>query len=237
MRHWPFATLMYAVLITCAPFAAAENAPPAPGNALLARFALRYNPETRCPAVRPASPDEKGVAVVLFQVGPTGVPSQASIRASSQSAPLDAAALECVLKLRFQPATRLGDGTAVESWQQMGWKWTQQPGSPETSAAATPSAATSAAAAGSVGAVQTSVPAPRSASPRLSHTAEVRACVDRAGKLLNEPTIVHSSGDGGLDAAAVNIARSGSAYYRPSPAAGGGPASGCVDLTIGFESE
>jgi TonB family protein len=63
----------------------------------------------------------------------------------------------------------------------------------------------------------------------------VHVCVDEAGKLLQDPTIVHSSGIAALDQAAVRIAASGSAYYRPDTSRNGPPASGCAQLAIKFD--
>jgi TonB family protein len=62
--------------------------------------------------------------------------------------------------------------------------------------------------------------------------ADVRVCADESGKLTRDPVITHSSGDAGLDAAALGVARSGAAYYRPAGAAG---VSGCVDIAVRFE--
>jgi TonB family protein len=62
----------------------------------------------------------------------------------------------------------------------------------------------------------------------------VRVCVDESGKLAQDPLITRSSGDPGLDAAAVRIARSGAPYYRP---AGATPVSGCVQLAVKFEAK
>jgi len=50
-----------------------------------------------------------------------------------------------------------------------------------------------------------------------------------------DPTIIRSSGDPGLDEAAVAIAKSGSGYYRPATTLGGKPVSGCAQLAIKFE--
>ena len=52
---------------------AAQNAPD-PDRVLRARIALRFDPIARCPDVRPAVEEDEVVAVVLFQVGSTGVP-------------------------------------------------------------------------------------------------------------------------------------------------------------------
>jgi TonB family protein len=68
-------------------------------------------------------------------------------------------------------------------------------------------------------------------------SATVRVCVDETGKLKQNPTIVHSSGNAGLDQAAVQIAVSGSPYYRPRTSLDGAPPSGCAQLSIKFETK
>jgi outer membrane biosynthesis protein TonB len=68
-----------------------------------------------------------------------------------------------------------------------------------------------------------------------ANSATVHVCVDEAGALKQEPTIVRSSGKPSLDQAAVKIAASGSAYYRPDSSSSGPPGSGCAQLTIRFE--
>jgi TonB family protein len=65
----------------------------------------------------------------------------------------------------------------------------------------------------------------------------VRACVDGTGKLEQAPTIVHSSGVASLDEAALKIAESGSAYYRPDSSPNGPPVSGCAQLAIKFDTK
>ena len=120
MRYGPRAAL--AALALAAIGIHTASGAPAPDNILQAHPALRFDPASRCSDVRPAGPDDEPVAVVLFQVGSTGVPSKATVKASSGAADLDAAATNCVLRLRFQPATRMGDGVAIDSWQQMAWK-------------------------------------------------------------------------------------------------------------------
>ena len=202
-------------LALCVGVGAAASAT-SPPNVVAARIALRYDSVSRCPEVRPAGVDDEPVALVLFHVGSTGVPSKASIRASSGLADLDAAAMSCVMNLRFQPATRLGDGEPIDSWQQMSWK-----AAPAQRAAHLPSAPAVAAAGAS--------PAPaRTAEPE---GARVHVCVDESGKLRDAPTLVHSSGNADFDAAALNIARAASGAYRPAQRAGR-PAAGCVQLTV-----
>jgi TonB family protein len=222
-----------------------------------ARPAPLYNPVSRCPRVRMA--DEGTIAVVVFMVGSSGVPSQASIKTSSQSSELDAAALECVKKLRYLPTVRAGDGAAVDTWQQLGWRWVQPPAPPATAAATSapqttasaavpataPAAATGAGAAGAAaagvaagvaaggsvaGAAASPSPAPAAEGP-----VEVRVCADETGRLTQDPTVVHSSGNPGLDQAAVRIAKSGAGNYRPASTVNGKPASGCARLSIRFE--
>jgi TonB family protein len=160
--------------------------------------------------------DDGPAAVVVFFVSDFGAPSQISIQTSSGSPELDEAAVKCVQKLKFQPRTRLGDGAPVGSWQKIGWRWQRPPAVAAAAVAAAPAARVAAPAAGAT---------------------ELRVCADDAGHLTQTPTIVRSSGDASLDAAAVKIARAGSGNYRPAPSIGGKPASGCATLLIRFESQ
>jgi TonB family protein len=251
MQHAPTLTACSLLLAIPAAFAPAFAKPPAQ-DLPEARPAPLYNPVSRCPRVRIA--DEGTIAVVAFLVGSTGVPSQASIQKSSQSKDLDAAALECVMKLRFSPAVRAGEGTPMDSWQQLGWRWAQTPQADGAGAAPTatsaaaaapaaPAAAPAAVAAGAAaggaalaGAATSSAAAGVSgATPSAVRPVELRVCADQAGRLSQEPTIIHSSGDPGLDQAAVRIAKSGSGNYRPTETLAGKPASGCAQLSIRFE--
>ena len=191
---------------------AAQNAP-GPDRVLRARTALRFDPIARCPEVRPAVEEDEVVAVVLFQVGSTGVPARASIKSPSGSEGLDAAAMDCVLKLRFQPATRIGDGVAIDSWQEMAWKRAR----------------------GAAGQNSLAMTKALEGAHPSEGTPKVQACVDESGKLAQDPTIIDSSGDPRLDEAAVQIARSGAGYYRPATTSEGKSLSGCVQLAIKFE--
>jgi TonB family protein len=214
-----------------------------PDNALPARFALRFDPASRCPDLRKADIEDPSVAVVVFVVGPSGVPSQPAIRTSSGAPALDAAAIDCVMKLRFRPATSLGEGTPVSSWQQAAWRWAKAaaPHPPETAAAAVatpvapalPTAGAATAGASSTSAAVAGSP-PRQA-PAAVGTAEVQVCVDAAGKLTRDPALVHSSGDPSFDAAALRIARSGSGHYRPAMDPGGHAVPGCEQLSLRLE--
>ena len=235
---------------------AAAQSTAAPGNAIPARFALRFDPTSRCPELRSADPGDAdvAVAVVVFMVGPTGVPSQPTIRASSGSQALDAAAVSCVLKLKFRPATSLGEGTAVSSWQQAAWRWAktppERPAEPAATAAtpAPPSPPAAAAAAVTAAAVGGAAVATVSATaktndavsaPHGSYSSvgavEVRVCVDKKGRLVQDPTVVHSSGDLEFDAAALQLVRSGSGHYPRATGADGKPVSGCEQLAIRLE--
>jgi protein TonB len=55
--------------------------------------------------------------------------------------------------------------------------------------------------------------------------------LDRLGHVVSK-RIVKGSGDAAFDAAALEIARSGSGHYRPGRTADGQPAAGCVLLSI-----
>jgi TonB family protein len=205
--------------------------------------------------------DEGTIAVVVFLVGSSGVPSQASIRTSSQSKDLDAAALECVMKLRYSPTVRAGEGVAIDAWHQLGWRWTQPPQAQGAATAQTPAPAPAAAAATGAGAIgaapvavaagagtagaalaggaaaasATGTAATAGGAPSAVTPVELRVCADDAGRLTQDPTIIHSSGNPGLDQAAVRIAKSGSGNYRPASTLNGKPVSGCAQLSIRFE--
>jgi TonB family protein len=226
MPDTPLALLAAGVLLTASPLAASAKQP-APDQVVQAHPAPRFDPAARCPGLRSAVVEDQPAVVVLFHVGVTGVPSQASVHSTSRSEDLDAAAVSCVLKLRFLPATRLGDGTAVESWQELALQWTRP-----SEHRADPAAAVTAppVATPTVSAAAPSLPAADRPSPG-ARGAVVRACIDATGKLAGEPVVVRSSGDPGFDRAALGVARTGAVAYRP--AAGGGQAvPGCLRLAI-----
>jgi TonB family protein len=215
MRAWPALTLALALALTVDTVSAQSS----PESATEAHPAWTFNVSSKCPDLHAA--DDGPAAVVVFFVSDFGAPSQVSIQTSSGTPALDEAAVKCVQKLKFQPRTRLGDGAPVGSWQKIGWRWQRAAAGAPLTATAAP-AAVVAAAAGSA------------AAPGAT---ELRVCADDAGHLTQAPTIVRSSGDASLDAAAVKIARAGSGNYRPAPGAGGKPASGCATLSIRFESQ
>ena len=263
MCEWRGAILACAALMAAGAASTAFAAPPpASGDVRQAHVALGFNADKRCPELRSADLRDPAVAVVLFRVGPSGVPSDPSVKSSSGSAALDAAAVKCVQQLRFQPATSFGEGSAVASWQQIAWKWvnpqahqddvaaaaSQLPApasAPGTASAAAPAATTAATAIAATATAGALTAAAASAAPGdgtvgggaagtalpAADGADVRVCVDAAGKLAHEPTVTRSSGDAAFDQAAVRIARSGSGYYPP-PTVNGKPVAGCVRLTI-----
>ena len=59
---------------------------------------------------------------------------------------------------------------------------------------------------------------------------------NEAGQLTQAPTVLRSSGDPTLDAAALKIAKAGSGSYRPDATLNGKPLSGCAQVTIRFET-
>jgi TonB family protein len=189
----------------------AAQIPPVPDNPVRAHTYLRFNPKKLCPDLQIA--EEGTRAIIVFWLPRNGgVPSSVSIKSPSGSDGLDSAAIGCVSKLQFAPATSLGDGDSIDSWQQIGFAWAN-PGNadePRTKTSQNPTAA-------------------------HANSVTVHVCADETGRLEHEPTIVHSSGVASLDQAALRIAASGSAYYRPDPSPHGPPVSGCVELAIKFD--
>lgn len=224
MRKWQCAILICAAQLTAQSNICSAQSVPAGASISQAHVAWTSDPARRCPDLRIA--DDGAVAVVVFLVSSGGVPSRASIKSSSGSEALDAAALNCVMKLKFQPATRVGDGAPVDSWQAMAWRWVSRPS--QASAPQPPQNAIAL-----VGTPEAAAVGRPENSPLKE--VEVRVCSDAAGKLVQDPTIIHSSGDPGLDQAAVKIAKSGSGYYRPATYSVGQPVSGCAQLAIKFE--
>jgi TonB family protein len=221
MRFIERSTLWYGVLAALSAATAGAQSGPGPGDSVSrARVAPTYNAVSRCPSVRQTDLDDPNSAIVQLYVGPTGVPSNASIKTSSQSETLDSAALACVKQLRYLPATRLGDATAVASWQIIAWK--SAPMRTGVDGAAAAAAAPVAAAAATAGSA-------RSGEGR----AEVRVCVDESGKLTQDPQITHSSGDTQFDQAAINIAKAASGSYRARTGQNGAP--GCLQIALRSE--
>jgi TonB family protein len=230
--------------------ASAADAPPA-GNVWPTHPAVLYDPTSRCPQLQQASPEDAAAALILFEVSTSGRPSHASVKASSSDEKLDSAAVSCVMKLRFQPPTVLGEGTPIASTEQIAFKWAPTPtrrteaaaaggaaaagaaaaATPGTPAASATTAGKSAAGASTAGAAAAGTTAAASSVRGARQPAEVRVCVDETGKLTQPPTIVRSSGDAAFDAAALSVARSGSGSYRTANA-DGKAAAGCVGLAL-----
>ena len=252
MRSSGHAALLCLAAFTVQTVLVSADTPPGSTDLLRGRPAAWTDPRSRCPDLRQADAGDSSVpvAVVVFRVGPTGTPSQASIKTSSGSPELDNAALACVMKLKFLPATAAGEGGGIESWQQMAWRGAAHaaaapaaltaPAAPAGGASvAAPAAGVAAATAGAAVAGASAVTAPATAAAARpaptatgSTNAEVRACADAQGKLTQDPVISHSSGNAAFDAAALAIARSGSGHYPPGSTATGQAAAGCVQLSI-----
>jgi TonB family protein len=223
MRLRPPVLTLCAALLAAAPGPPAFGAPPKGAELTDATVAIGYEAKSRCPELVQSETQDPEAALVVLIVGPSGVPSQASIKTSSGSDALDQAALSCVTRLRFLPAVRAGEGAAVAAWEEIAWKWGRAHFAQTGAAGAAPAAGAPAAG------IATTTP---SAAAARAPQAEVRVCADESGKLARDPVVTHSSGDTGLDAAALAVARAGAPYYRPAGAAG---VSGCVDLAVRFE--
>jgi TonB family protein len=237
MREWQCAGLTGAVVLLLfyglpQPSAAAQSDAAPPAGARTARVALISNFPARCPELKRAEPGEESVAIVVFQVGVSGLPSHASISSSSHSDSLDAAAASCVMQLRFQPATSPGSGDAVVSWQQLALRWLRPSAhsadqSPRPTGASLPAAAPASA-------VAVDDPRPPATQP-ADVRVDVRVCVDRSGKLARQPSVVRASGDAQFDAAAVKIAESASGSYPSASSLDTASTSECRPLTLSIE--
>jgi TonB family protein len=221
-----------AMLVAAAQPVSAQNASSDADDLRNAQLAWGSNPAKRCPELHQSTAEEGAVAVVKFMVGPTGAPSQASIRSSSGSTGFDAAAMGCVAKLHFLPATRYGDGTAVASWQQFALKWTGAVSVPRTArceAADATQAATVVTEPPEGSAAERDQPGPSRA------RAGVCVCVDETGKIADPPVLTNSSGIPGFDKAALEL--SAATHYRPATSTNGKPAAGCFRFKVGIEAK
>jgi TonB family protein len=209
---------------------AAWAGPPAAAELREASVAVGYETLGRCPGLIQTDVQEPSAVLIVLVVGPSGVPSQPSVKTSSGSESLDAAALSCVTKLRFLPAVRAGEGSAMASWQQIAWKWGREhfAQAPQSAGSAPGAAITT------PGVVAGAAAADPARAPPAAGGAEVRVCADESGKLTQDAVITRSSGDPGLDQAALRIARSGAPWYRP---AGATSVTGCAQLAIKFETK
>jgi TonB family protein len=218
MHNWLGVTLACVVLSAPVEIHAAQ-VPPIPDNPLRAQTFLGFNPKKRCPDLRIA--DGGTMAVVVFWLPRSGIPSKIFIKSPSGSNALDSAAIGCVSRLRFAPATTVGDGESIDSWQQIAFRWANQGNADETRAMTSqnPLSGSSQASESIAGApAQTAANARQDDSGGQANSVTVHVCVDETGRLEQEPTIVRSSGIASLDQAAVRIA-----------------ASGCAQLAIKFD--
>jgi len=231
------------MLVAQSQLAIAETAAaPAAGALRRAQTAWGSDPRKRCPELRNTTAEEGAVAVVQFLVGPTGVPSRASIRATSGSEGFDAAAMSCVMKLHFLPATGMGDGAAIESWQQLALKWEGAAPSAAQSPSCDSGAAGQGAAQGTAQPSSVVVAEPTEGSDRTRQQpgpatarAGVCVCVDETGKVAQPPVLTKSSGIPGFDKAALELSRA--ANYRPATAANGKPTPGCFHFKVGLDAK
>ena len=235
MNNWLGVTLICGVLSVRADISAAQTqAVPF----IRAQTSLGYNPKTWCPDLRIADEGEGPISVIVFWLPRSGIQSKISVKSSSGSNALDAAATSCVSKLRFASATRVGDGEPIDSWQQIAFRWANQGNADQTRALSSQNPSSGASRSSEpIAAAPAQVAANERQQDSGGHanSVTVHVCVDETGRLEKDPTIVHSSGMTSLDQAAVRIAASGSAYYRPDTSSNGTPVSGCVQLAIKFE--
>lgn len=235
MNNWLGVILMCVVLSVRADISAAQTKPV---PYVRAQTSLGFNPRTWCPDLRIADEGEGPISVIVFWLPRSGIQSKISVKSYSGSNALDSAAISCVSKLRFASATRVGDGEPIDSWQQIAFRWANQGNADETRAVSSqnPSSGASRSSEPIAGApAQIAANAIQKDSGGQAKSVTVHVCVDETGRLEKDPTIVHSSGMTSLDQAAVRIAASGSAYYRPDTSSNGTPVSGCVQLAIKFE--
>ena len=225
------------LLLGQVPTGVAADTPPA-GNIWPAHPAALFDPASRCPQLQQASPEDAAATLVLFEVSPSGRPSHASVKASSSDEKLDEAAVSCVMKLRFQPPTLLGEGTPITSWEQIAFKWAPPPTRRSEAVAAAGQQGSAAPAVGAAtgavagGAAVAGIGAMSAAAVHSGgRKTEVHVCVDAAGKLTQAPTISRPSGDAAFDAAALSVARAGSGSYRAANA-DGKAVPGCVNLAL-----
>jgi TonB family protein len=138
--------------------------------------------------------------------------------------------MSCVLKLRFQPATRFGDGEAVQSWQQFALKWEGAVSAPQTAHCEPVGSAQNSVVVAEVNEGST---ADRNQPGPAVTRAGICVCVDETGKVLQAPVLTNSSGNPGVDKAALEL--STAAHYRPATSASGQPATGCFRFKVGIE--
>jgi len=138
----------------------------------------------------------EGETLLSLLIDDTGKLSNIAVKQSSGSEDLDNAALECMKKAQFQPATR--DGHATMSKSVAPWRWTLP------SVSRTCDAAVSASSLGSEKANAAVWPKP----------AYVCFCFGDSGEPQGKPTVVRSTGYRDADKMAVDVAELKSAAYQ-----------------------
>ena len=201
----------------------AAPVPSIPDHPREAQTSLGFNIKSRCPELHIADAGTK--AVVVFWVPARGEQSRISLKTSSGLDDLDSAAIACVSKLRFAPATTLGDGESVDSWQQIALSWADPAKTYEATHPATAPL------------VKSPVSTSQEKSGGQGGSVTVHVCVDDKGTIAQAPAIVQSSGVPALDQAALKIAAAGSAYYHPRTSASDSSAPGCVRMAIEFGTQ
>jgi TonB family protein len=213
---------------------AAQGQSAAPtGQLPAARFPFGVDPAKRCPELRHTDAQPGAVAVVQFLVGSTGAPSRVSIRESSGSETFDAAATSCIPKLRFSPATRLGDAVPIESWQQLALKAAGAPSVPQAARCDQPGTGQPAETANPAVVDAQEADDRKQPGPMRAKTG-VCVCVDETGKLTQPPVLTNSSGVAAFDKAALEL--SGAAHYRPAATASGQATPGCFRFKVGLDA-
>ena len=235
MRGW-IVTFACALLLAAYPQLMIAQSGAAAAELPTARFAWGSDPAKRCPELRHTNAEQGAIAIVQFVVGSTGAPSRVSLRESSGSETFDAAATSCVLKLRFSPATRLGDGVTIESWQQLALKSAAPAGAPQAARCdqgGTGQAGESGNSAVVADARETSDRQREQPGP-MAAKAGVCVCVDETGKVAQPPVLTNSSGVAAFDKAALEL--SSAAHYRPAASSSGQPAPGCFRFKVGLDA-
>jgi TonB family protein len=165
---------------------------------------------------------EEGATKIRVATDSTGALISSSVLVSSGFSQLDSAALACIKKARFAPATR--NGEPIEFVGEVIWRW-RLPAMLKTCEQPHISANTEEMT--GVTSVVTLKPAP-DAAHRASGggSATVCVCLDDSGKVVNDPLISASSGSAFFDSGAINVAKS--MHYNP-----GRP--GCTRMKIVFK--
>lgn len=177
----------------------------APGSMTPAHMVPESDLQRDCPYPAEAQKrHEEGVTKVRIDTDATGLLTNASVLASSGSAQLDAAALECVKKARFAPAMR--GGVPISSVSEIAWKWKYVP-MPLQTCDQTPSTDDEPGLSGIIGTLTIKLEPEAARQAPGGGRAIVCACLDESGKLVGEPEISVSSNNAFLDSGALKMAK------------------------------